>query len=297
MANIFCDEDNFYFGHGTTGNDNTIKSILKTGLRCSHDQMYFTTIEFGIGSKNGISNIKKKLDNWPHLAAKKIVIVSVPKNYILLNTGRFYGKGDNSFIKYISKEESLNLDISEGKYVCPEFIKGYYDSDKNLFFENPKFYKKLSDEEIKKIFYSMKQKYLNAISDFGINEYKELCSENNLSFPITNEDIKIYNEKERKRQIEEYKNFIQSLPDEILNKQIKFKDNTIVSFQFFLENYMLDYLINKKKISLKNGVSIPLKHYIEEILISNIDNIKSTNDVNNIIVETTTNNDISSYRR
>ena len=143
----------------------------------------------------------------------------------------------------------------------------------------------------------MKQKYLRAISDFGINNYKDLCNEYNFPFPITNEDIKIYNENERKRQIEEYKNIIQSLPDEILNKQIKFKDNTIVSFQFFLENYMLDYLINKKKVTLKNGVSIPLKHYIEEILISNIDNIKSTNDVNNIVDETMINNNISSYRR
>lgn len=297
MPDIFCDDNNFYLGHGTLGSDNIIKSIFENGLRCSHGQMYFTTIEFGTGSKNGINDIKKELDNWPHLAAKKIIIVSVPKNYMILNTGPFYGKGDNSFVKYISKKESLNLNITEGKYVCPEFIKGYYDSDKKNFYENPEFYKKLSDGEIKKIFYNMKQKYLSAISDFGINKYKDLCKEYNLTFPITKEDIKIYNEKERKRQIEEYKNIIRSLPNEVLNKQIKFKDNTIVSFQFFLENYMLEYLIYKKKITLKNGVSIPLKHYIEEILVSNIDNIKSTNDINNIVDETMIDNNISSYRR
>ena len=55
MDNIekyFNNEENSYYGHGIGGGDEkTIQSILKNGLRCSHEQLAYTTVEFRIGSQ------------------------------------------------------------------------------------------------------------------------------------------------------------------------------------------------------------------------------------------------------
>ena len=295
LPNIFNEKNNSYFGHGTVGNEDIINSIFNNGLRCSHNQLYFTSIEFGAGSDVGIENIKSKMDNWPHNDAKKIVIVSLPSEFYLINSGVLYTKSDNAYAYNISKDEALKLNISPGKYIRPEFIKGYYNTDDNIFYENPKYYKKLSEEEQKHIFEQLKQNYLDTISAFGIYEYKEFCSEYNRSFPISDEEINSYINKEKTEYV---KSIIREIPSEILNKQIKLKDNTLISFEMFLYNYMTKYLIDKEKIVLNNGVSIPIKHYIQEVLLSSINQLESLNNVDEFVANTMfIEDDNKSFRR
>lgn len=58
MNNIegyFSNEENSYYGHGIGGgSEKTIQSILKNGLRCSHKQLAYTTVELRNGVKQTI---------------------------------------------------------------------------------------------------------------------------------------------------------------------------------------------------------------------------------------------------
>lgn len=52
IGKYFSNEENSYYGHGIGGGDeNTVQSILKNGLRCSHEQLAYTTVEFRRGVK------------------------------------------------------------------------------------------------------------------------------------------------------------------------------------------------------------------------------------------------------
>ena len=66
----------------------------------------------------------------------------------------------------------------------------------------------------------------------------------------------------------------------------------------FLYNYMTKYLIDKEKIVLNNGVSIPIKHYIQEVLLSSINQLESLNNVDEFVANTMfIEDDNKSFRR
>lgn len=47
IEKYFSNGENSYYGHGIGGGDDkTIQSILKNGLRCSYGQLDHTTVEF-----------------------------------------------------------------------------------------------------------------------------------------------------------------------------------------------------------------------------------------------------------
>ena len=94
IADIFGDEQTGYLGHGTIGGEEIVNLIFQTGLKVknpkavrSYDNhlrgVASTTIEWGEGEPDLFNKIKEKLRNWPHNEAKDIIIISIPKEYIL----------------------------------------------------------------------------------------------------------------------------------------------------------------------------------------------------------------------
>ena len=81
----FTNKENAYYGHGTNGDDEIINSIFNNGLRCSHESLYYTSMNLGMGSETLFDSQKELLNNWPHLNAKRIVIASIPLKYHIVS--------------------------------------------------------------------------------------------------------------------------------------------------------------------------------------------------------------------
>lgn len=200
---IFNNLKNGYYGHGTNGNENTLNSIFKYGLRNSHGTLYHTTESLGsgeeiLGSGKQINEeVLKKLNNWPHFNLKKIVILSLPLKYHIYDSAAIgtYLKLTEAF-SYIPSEEDKVKEplLIDGSYTMPEFIKGYYDVNTKKFISNPKYYENLSIEEQNKLFDTIKQNYIRILDETcGVLEYKEIVNYlQYFKFPITDEDIEKY---------------------------------------------------------------------------------------------------------
>jgi len=194
IQNKFSNENNMYYGHGTGEKDmKKVESIFKNGLRCSHEQLYFTTEILGQGSKDLFKNIEDELDNWKHLDSRQIVIASLPLEYHMLDQmgTPFYGKKHEVFCYEISEEEAEKMGIVSGKYLKPEFIMGVYDSDNSQFVSNGNYYENLPKEEQEIIINEAKKKYINLIKESGISvfEYLEILKDANFPMPLTKEEV------------------------------------------------------------------------------------------------------------
>ena len=86
IKDMFKSKQDFYFGHGTSGGEEVISSILKDGLKTVNPEIIkaygntlrgleSTTMVFGKGSDSLFDEYKYLLDNWPHKDSKDIVIV------------------------------------------------------------------------------------------------------------------------------------------------------------------------------------------------------------------------------
>ena len=128
----FSDENLWYFGHGTNGNEMVLTSILENGLKTvdmekAHGNIGHlygldsTTIEFGAGNDKLFEKEKGRLDSWPHKAAKNIVIISLPNEYIL-STMDIVVCADRYKAFYVGSKE-------QGFRLRPEFIKGIYNAE------------------------------------------------------------------------------------------------------------------------------------------------------------------------
>lgn len=161
----FSDESVCYFGHGTPGDETVLTSILETGLRTVNPEatrgysstlrgLDSTTVGFGSGNDQLFEEEKRKLDNWPHKGSQNIVIVSLPKDYILsiMNIGTFADPYKPFYIG--SKEQGFSL--------RPEFIKGIYNAETQSFTENANFYQNLNEEIQKKLFEDIRKSYIQA---------------------------------------------------------------------------------------------------------------------------------------
>lgn len=193
----FSNEFNAYYGHGTgSNNPEKIESIFKNGLRCSHEQLDFTTIPFGQGSPTLFEENKEEMNNWQHKDSKQIIIASLPLEYHHLDVmgTPLYGKRQAAFYYFVSQEQSNELGISPGLYLKPEFIMGVYDANQKDFIYNERYYENLPEEEQEKLMDEIKKQYINILkeSGFTFSEYAEILQVSNMKNPLTEEEIKEY---------------------------------------------------------------------------------------------------------
>ena len=164
----FSDESVYYFGHGTSGDETVLTSILETGLRTVNPKeirtygntlrgLDSTTVVLGSGNDQLFEEEKGKLDNWPHKGSQNIVIVLLPKDYILsfMNIGTF---ADPYKPFYVGSEE-------QGFSLRPEFIKGIYNAETQSFTENANFYQNLDEEIQKKLFEDIRKSYIQSYAE------------------------------------------------------------------------------------------------------------------------------------
>lgn len=167
IEDIFKSEQDVYFGHGTSGGEEVISSILENGLMTVNPEaikaygntlrgLDSTTIVFGEGTDSLFNEQKYLLDNWPHKGSKDVVIVSIPRKYALRNTE--VGLAD-------LYEPFYTGSIEEGYKLRPEFIKGIYNADSHAFTPNDNFYQNLEPEQQKKLFDTIRQQYIRLYAE------------------------------------------------------------------------------------------------------------------------------------
>ena len=128
---VLNNKNNAYYGHGTIGGDEIITSIFNNGIRCSHEQLYFTTVVLGVGRDTLFDDVRPTIDNWPHLGAKNIIIASMPLKYMINHSER-----EGAYYNYLTPEEASKKSVSPGYYLMPEFVLGCYNSETKQFREN-----------------------------------------------------------------------------------------------------------------------------------------------------------------
>lgn len=164
----FSDENLWYFGHGTDGNEMVLTSILENGLKTVDEEkahgnaghlygLDSTTIWLGAGNDKLFEKEKGRLDSWPHKAAKNIVIISLPNEYIL-STMDIVVCADRYKAFYVGSKE-------QGFRLRPEFIKGIYNAETQSFAENANFYQNLNEEIQKKLFEEIKKSYIQTYAE------------------------------------------------------------------------------------------------------------------------------------
>lgn len=187
LKKILNNNENGYYGHGTNGDEVVINSIFKNGLRCSHGSMYFTTCVFG-RSEDIDESIYEQLNNWPHLEADKVIILSMPIKYNILESPGIgtYQQGSYAFCYDVDGNENL----APGKYVMPEFVIGCYNAQTKEFERNSKYYELLSQEEQKKVFEQVKKNYVKTLEEAcGLEIYRDMLKIlPQFKFPLTDEE-------------------------------------------------------------------------------------------------------------
>lgn len=202
ISQLLSDEDVYYFGHGTIGDDSVIDSILQIGLKVKDPEAvsgYFshlrgldsTTISLGEGGTQLFEKNKELLTHWPHLNSRRIVICALPKEFVL---NKKYVNPNADFFEsfYIGNDE-------EGFRLRPEFITGIYDADKQSFIKNENYYTNLSEEKKKEIIDSVAERYITSYADFS-----QYPPQENPTFPETKVDV-------RKATVEWYKTQLKRL--------------------------------------------------------------------------------------
>lgn len=163
----FSDENLWYFGHGTMEMKWYLHLFQKMGLKTvdmekAHGNIGHlygldsTTIEFGAGNDKLFEKEKDDLQ-WPHKAAKNIVIISLPNEYIL-STMDIVVCADRYKAFYVGSKE-------QGFRLRPEFIKGIYNAETQSFAENANFYQNLNEEIQKKLFEEIKKSYIQTYAE------------------------------------------------------------------------------------------------------------------------------------
>ena len=194
IENKFANEGNQYYAHGIGAYDkNVIKSIFENGLRCSHNELYWTVLEFGKGSDSLFREKEAIMNNWEHKDSKHIMIASLPEVFHLLDVKgtALFQKRHAAFYNNISPEEASKLGISPGLYLKPEFIMGMYDAEKKDFVVNDRYYENLPEKEQRKVLEDVKKQYIDIISnsDWTLAEYAQILEDIGIECPLTPEEI------------------------------------------------------------------------------------------------------------
>lgn len=137
---LLGNEEYFYLGHGTGRNNSNevVPSIFKNGLRTKNNSLYYTAI--GLDTTN-IEELETKLNNWPHLESKNIILIRVPIKYI-----NMYGESSDLDGE---KFGAFYQEINGIYYLKPKFIIGCYSN--GYFIKNPLFEENLSLETIQEL--------------------------------------------------------------------------------------------------------------------------------------------------
>lgn len=246
----FANQANQYYAHGIgVYDEKVIKSIFENGLRCSHNELYWTVIEFGNGSDTLFREKEELLNNWEHKGSKHIIIASLPEIFHLLDVQGtpLFKKRHAAFYNHISQEEANELGIAPGLYLKPEFIMGMYDANKKDFIVNDRYYENLPEQEQRRVLEEMKQQYIETIENTGwtLEEYEQILDDIDMEFPLTQEEISNAG-KEADQQID-----MVELPNgvKIPKKQ-----------------YEQEYTAEERTdmVELPNGIKIPRKQYEQE---------------------------------
>lgn len=253
---IFNNPENAYFGHGIgMETDKKIKSIMNNGLRCCTGQLYFTSIGLGMGTQIS-EKAEETLKNWPHLSSEIIMIISLPIKYKILEQSSI--KRHSAFYYVPDDITKKEWSLADGDYVMPEFVVGYYDSRNDSFTPNPKYYENLSQQEQDALFNKVKQNYFDIVSEYyEIDEYKEILKRAGWIFGLSDDEVnKLHKNK-----------ILSQIPTEHLQKQLKLPSGKTITAKQYIEEIVLPYLPKNDFIYLKNGVKIPVTHFIMECVI------------------------------
>lgn len=168
IKKAFSDSSVYYFGHGTTGDETVLKSILQNGLKTVNPEeiraysntlrgLDSTTVFLGSGNNQLFEQEKENLNNWPHKDSKNIVIISLPKEYVLRIT-EIGTLADQYKPFYIGSEK-------QGFNLRPEFIKGIYNAETHSFTENANFYQSLDEATQRRMFEDIKVAYMKSYAE------------------------------------------------------------------------------------------------------------------------------------
>jgi len=188
---IMNDPKYCYYGHGTVDSDVVINSIFKYGLRCSHNDMYYTTITLGIGGQIP-EQVNDLFDKWPHHGYNNIIIVALPTDYHIIDSPGIgtYQERYGAFCYVPDEQMQKQGRLTNSRYVRPEFIVGCYNTKTDNLRLNRRYFRFMYPQKREEFEKQIKEKYLNIIDNAcGILEYKELVTELNGSFPISDEEI------------------------------------------------------------------------------------------------------------
>lgn len=172
----FSNRSNVYYGHGTN-TDEVVNSIFSNGLFCSRSKysIYWTTCELGMGSDVMFDRNCYKFNNWPHFDAKKIIIISFPPEFEYVSESN---QILHSALIDIKKAGNNEFSYEEG-YFKSEFILGMYDVEQKVFYDNPRYYENLKEEEQQKIFEEAKRKYIDYVREAVLNTHSSYTKECN----------------------------------------------------------------------------------------------------------------------
>lgn len=246
----FANQANQYYAHGIgVYDEKVIKSIFENGLRCSHNELYWTVLEFGKGSDTLFKEKEELMNNWEHKGSKHIIIASLPEIFHLLDVKGtpLFQKRHAAFYNHISQEKANELGIAPGLYLKPEFIMGMYDANKKDFIVNDRYYENLPEQEQKRVLEEMKQQYIETIENTGwtLEEYKQILDDIDMEFPLTQEKISNAG-KEAEQQID-----MVELPNGVKIPE---------------KQYEQEYTTEERTdmVELPNGIKIPRKQYEQE---------------------------------
>lgn len=257
IENKFANEGNQYYAHGIGVYDkNVIKSIFENGLRCSHNELYWTVLELGKGSDSLFREKEALMNNWGHKGSKHIMIASLPEVFHLLDVmgTALFQKRHAAFYNNISPEEASKLGISPGLYLKPEFIMGMYDAEKKDFVVNDRYYENLPEEEQRKVLEDVKKQYIDIISNSGwtLAEYAQILEDIGIECPLTPEEIS-----NDGKEIEQQTDMVE-LPNGVKIPRKQYEQ------EYLAEEAKTDIQEQSDMVTLPNEIQIPRKQYEEE---------------------------------
>ena len=278
MEMKFANEGNQYYAHGIGAYDEkVIESIFENGLRCSHNELYWTVIEFGKGSETLFKEKEGLMNNWEHKGSKHIMIASLPDIFHLLDVKgtALFQKRHAAFYNNISQEEAGKLGISPGLYLKPEFVMGMYDAEKKEFVVNDRYYENLPEHEQKMVLDEVKRQYIDIIehSDWTLKEYVQILDDVGIESPLTPEEISNNGKVEQQLDMVELANGIK-IPRKQYEEEYTVEEGTEIDMvelpngiKIPRKQYEQEYLTGDARtdmVELQNGVKIPRKQYEEE---------------------------------
>ena len=277
----FVNQVNQYYAHGIGEYDEkVIKSIFENGLRCSHNELYWTVVEFGKGSDTLFKEKQELLNNWEHKGSKHIMIASLPDAYHLLDVKGtpLFQKRHAAFLNNISQEQASKLGIAPGLYLKPEFIVGMYDANKKNFIENDRYYENLPEQEQKRVLDEIRQQYIETIEKSGwtLEEYAQVLKDVDMEIPLTQEEISNNGKEiEQEQEMVELPNGIKIPRKQYEQEYATGEAKTEIQEQQGFEINEFGEIIRPTRdisqvqgqadmVTLPNGIQIPKKQYEEE---------------------------------